>query len=106
MKKKETIIFELCSSITSNYEDASGYRRSTARSYSLPATATILFTDEDEDTYIKSIRYVKSHKSIYIDDQEEEHHCPNQGRQGPEDGDDENSKRVKKTAESSNAHDP
>jgi len=71
MKKKEIIIFELCSSINSNYEDASGYRRSTARSYSLPATATILFTDEDEDTYIKSIRYVKSHKSIYVDDQEE-----------------------------------
>ena len=71
MKKKETIIFELCSTVNSNYEDANGYRRSTARSYSLPATATILFTDKDEDTYIRSIRYVKSHKSIYVDDQEE-----------------------------------
>jgi len=71
MKKNETVIFELILSNRSVYEDKMGNRRSTARSYSLPAKSTILFEDEDGDSYIRNIRYVKSEKSIFADEQSE-----------------------------------
>lgn len=71
MKKNETIIFELIQNSKSNYEDKFGHRRNTARSLSLPAKATILFEDEEGDTYIRNIRYVKSEKSIFVDEQSE-----------------------------------
>lgn len=69
MKKNETILFELCSSMKSMYEDKYGNRRNTAKSLSLPSKATMLHEDEDGDSFIRNIRYVKSQKSIFTDEQ-------------------------------------
>ena len=65
MKKNETILFELCSTEKSMYEDKYGNRRNTAKSLSLPSKATMLYEDNDGDSYIRNIRYVKSQKSIF-----------------------------------------
>lgn len=71
MKKNETVIFELCSNVKSMYQDKYGNSRTTAKSVSIPAQASMLFFDEDGDSYVRTIRYVKSHKSVFIDEQQD-----------------------------------
>ena len=70
MKKNETVIFELCSNVKSMYQDKYGNSRTTAKSVSIPAQASMIFFDEDGDSYIRTIRYVKSHNSVFIDEQD------------------------------------
>lgn len=70
MNRNDVIIFELCAKSQSSYEDKTGHRRNTTKSFAIPATATILYTDKDGDSYIRNIRYVKSHKSVFTDVQQ------------------------------------
>lgn len=72
MKPNQTVVFELCTTLKSSYEDSLGNRRNSIRSLGLGAEAIMLYEDEDGDSYIRTIRYVKSHKSPFKDIQDED----------------------------------
>lgn len=71
MKPNKTVVFELCTKLKSSYENAQGHKRNEVRSYGLPAEAVMLF-EEGEDSYIRSLRYMKSHRSAFKDIQDQD----------------------------------
>jgi hypothetical protein len=69
---KDTVIFELVGSNESSYQDKMGNRKKTTATYGLPYQQTILYTDlTNGEQYEREIRYLKSHRSIFVDEQNE-----------------------------------
>tara|TARA_R110000803_G_scaffold44486_2_gene94129 strand:+ start:1126 stop:2145 length:1020 start_codon:yes stop_codon:yes gene_type:complete len=65
MNNNETIIFELCQTTHSSYKEANGQPRRAERPFGIPAQTTII----DDDGDVREIRYVKSQKEVFVDEQ-------------------------------------
>lgn len=68
---KDVTVFELVTKPSSTYKDRNGQPKRSTGQLSLKATATILFEDEDGDTWEREIRYMPSKRSIFVDEQDE-----------------------------------